>query len=279
MQLTPRYGNDPVVVLDGPPRAIEEAAIRQRRRFGAALATFSAEQWAHPSRCEGWSVRDVIIHLDSTNGFWAYSIASGLRNEPTQFLAAFDPVSSPAQLVAATRDVSTSELFDRFTASTDALVALWASLDDDGWSALAEAPPGHVSVSAVTHHALWDSWVHERDVLLPVGFVPEVEPDEVAACLRYVAALGPALARTRGVNRTGTMAIEATHPDVAFMVDVGDRITLRAGSHAAELVLSGDAVDLLEALSVRRPLEQAIPPDVAWMLSGLVETFDAAQSR
>lgn len=279
MQLTPRYGAQPVITLDGPPAAIAGPLIRQRRRLATALASFTDEQWSHPSRCAGWSNRDVIVHLDSTNTFWSMSIAAGVHGEPTRFLATFDPVASPAQLVAGSGDVSTGEVLARFVASTDALVGLCSSLDHAGWSAAAEAPPGHVSVSAVAHHALWDSWVHERDVLVPLGLAPEPEADEVAACLRYVAALGPALALNRGAAGSGVLAIDATGPDVVVVVDIGDQVVVRAGAAGAptaELRLAGDAVELLEALSVRRPLTQLIPAESAWMLRGLSDTFDVA---
>ncbi len=279
MQLTPRYGAQPVITLDGPPAAIAGPLIRQRRRLATALASFTDEQWSHPSRCAGWSNRDVIVHLDSTNTFWSMSIAAGVHGEPTRFLATFDPVASPAQLVAGSGDVSTGEVLARFVASTDALVGLCSSLDHAGWSAAAEAPPGHVSVSAVAHHALWDSWVHERDVLVPLGLAPEPEADEVAACLRYVAALGPALALNRGAAGSGVLAIDATGPDVVVVVDIGDQVVVRAGAAGAptaELRLAGDAVELLEALSVRRPLSQLIPAESAWMLRGLSDTFDVA---
>lgn len=279
MQLTPRYGAQPVITLDGPPAAIAGPLIRQRRRLATALASFTDEQWSHPSRCAGWSNRDVIVHLDSTNTFWSMSIAAGVHGEPTRFLATFDPVASPAQLVAGSGDVSTGEVLARFVASTDALVGLCSSLDHAGWSAAAEAPPGHVSVSAVAHHALWDSWVHERDVLVPLGLAPEPEADEVAACLRYVAALGPALALNRGAAGSGVLAIDATGPDVVVVVDIGEEVVVRAGAAGAptvELRLAGDAVELLEALSVRRPLTQLIPVGSAWMLRGLSDTFDVA---
>lgn len=279
MQLTPRYGAQPVITLDGPPAAIAGPLIRQRRRLATALASFTDEQWSHPSRCAGWSNRDVIVHLDSTNTFWSMSIAAGVHGEPTRFLATFDPVASPAQLVAGSGDVSTGEVLARFVASTDALVGLCSSLDHAGWSAAAEAPPGHVSVSAVAHHALWDSWVHERDVLVPLGLAPEPEADEVAACLRYVAALGPALALNRGAAGSGVLAIDATGPDVVVVVDIGEQVVVRAGAAGAptaELRLAGDAVELLEALSVRRPLTQLIPVGSAWMLRGLSDTFDVA---
>lgn len=279
MQLTPRYGAQPVITLDGSPAAIAGPLIRQRRRLATALASFTDEQWSHPSRCAGWSNRDVIVHLDSTNTFWSMSIAAGVHGEPTRFLATFDPVASPAQLVAGSGDVSTGEVLARFVASTDALVGLCSSLDHAGWSAAAEAPPGHVSVSAVAHHALWDSWVHERDVLVPLGLAPEPEADEVAACLRYVAALGPALALNRGAAGSGVLAIDATGPDVVVVVDIGEQVVVRAGAAGAptaELRLAGDAVELLEALSVRRPLTQLIPADSVWMLRGLSDTFDVA---
>src|SRR3954454_14509808 len=99
MLLRPRYGTDPVIVLDGDPAAIAEPAIRQRRRLSRLVAEFDDEQWAHPSRCAGWASRDVILHLDSTNNFWTFSIDQGRRGRPTSFLATFDPVASPVQLV------------------------------------------------------------------------------------------------------------------------------------------------------------------------------------
>jgi uncharacterized protein (TIGR03083 family) len=277
MQLTPRYGTDPVIRLDGSPAAILEPTVRQRRRLAAAVAGFTDEQWAAPSRCEGWSSRDVISHLDSTNGFWALSIASGLRGEPTQFLATFDPVATPALLVAAADGVPTDALLEQFTASTDALVDLLSSLDDAGWSTLAEAPPGHLSISALAHHALWDSWVHERDILLPLGIAPDEDDDEIAASLRYAAALGPAFAVTQGRADRGTMTIEVTDPDQALVVEIDDGVVVRSGEAdgGADVRLTGEAVPLVEALSIRRPLEQAVPAASAWMLNGLAEVFDA----
>lgn len=66
MQLTPRYGTNPIITLDGKPSDILAPVTRQRRRFADALAAFTDDEWAHPSRCAGWSNRDVIIHVDST---------------------------------------------------------------------------------------------------------------------------------------------------------------------------------------------------------------------
>lgn len=272
MQLNPRYGSDPVITIAGPPAAIAEPAIRQRRRLAETLASFDDEQWAHPSRCDSWSSRDVIVHLDGTNAFWSYSIAAGLRGDPSQVLAAFDPAATPAEMVAAAADLPTSAVLEQFVASSEALVDLLASLDEHDWTAQAEAPPGHLSVSAVAHHALWDSWIHERDILLPLGVTPDREADEVAASLRYVAALSPAIATNREDGGTGRLVIAVTEPDLEIVVDVGERITVSDGSDGADPHLTGDAVELLEALSLRRPFDQSIPPDFEWIF-GLLDAF------
>ncbi len=224
MLLNPHYGADPVLVLEGDPTAILAPTVRQRRRLAATVAGFTEAEWTHPSRCDGWSSRDVIVHLDGTNFFWTQSIAAGLRGEPTRYLATFDPVTSPALSVAQSRELSSSEVRDRFVESTNTLVALLESLEPDDWTLLAEAPPGHVSISAVAHHALWDSWVHERDILLPLAAEPIVEADEVIACLRYAAALGPALARSNGIEHRGRLALHATEPEADVLVEIGDHV-------------------------------------------------------
>lgn len=277
MELRPRYGDDPVVVLDGDPAAIADPAARQRRRLVDALGTLDDEQWAAPSRCEGWSVRDVVVHLDGTNAFWTHSIRAGLDGAPTELLARFDPSATPAQMVAGAGEVSPAEVLDRFAASSGALADLLCSLGPDDWSATAESPPGHVSVSTVAHHALWDSWVHERDVLLPLGVAPAEEPDEVVACLRYAAALAPGLAVTMGEDRRGVLVIESRRPAAVVEVTVAGRVTVRAGHTAGatpDLTLSGDAVALVEALSIRRPLAPPVTGDAAWLVAGLATVFE-----
>jgi uncharacterized protein (TIGR03083 family) len=275
VQLTPRYGDDPVLVLDGPPDAIVAPTVRHYRRLLASLAELSDDEWAHPSRCDAWSSAHVVAHLETVAGFWAMSIDAGRRGEPTRILATFDPVTTPSALVDAAGDPSPAERLDRITAAVDALVGVIEGLDDAGLSALAEAPPGHIAVSALLHHALWDSWVHERDILLPLGRSVDEEPDEVAACLRYGAALGPAFHLNEGRPERGTFGLRTADPDVQLVVAVGERVEVRDGATDVELCLTGDAVDLLEALSIRRPLDHPIPEGWRWAVAGLATQFDS----
>lgn len=274
MQLTPTYGE---AVLVAEPLLADPATplLRQRERLAATLAELDAAQWATPSRCEGWTVQDVIAHLVTTNQFWTFSIAAGLQGEPSRFLATFDPVASPAEMVAAVRSMSTADTLAQFQETNAGLAAVIGSVGADGWSTLAEAPPGHVAIALVAQHALWDSWVHERDVTLPLGLDPVVEPDEVAASLTYGAALSPAFLACLGSTRCATVEVRATDPDVRIVVDIGRRVVLHDGPAADDAVLiTGDAVDLLEAFSFRGPFPTPLADGDRWILGGLAEVFD-----
>jgi len=279
MLLTPRYGEPSILRFDldlGDPSI---PLLRQRRRLATLLGGLDEEQWAAASRCEGWSVQDVIAHLVSTNQFWAFSIGAGLAGEPTRFLATFDPVATPAELVASVRSQSPADVLERFVATNEAVADVVADLDDDGWSTIGEAPPGHVPLRAVALHALWDSWVHERDVVLPLGLEPVEEPDEIIGCLGYGAALSPAFTVSRGGERQGAISVEATDPDARFVVEVGESVIVRAGDVPDDaLRLTGPAVALAEALSFRVPLPCPVADDHQWLLSGLAEAFDRSDS-
>ena len=275
MLLTPRYDEPLFFQLDLPLGDPAVPLMRQRRRLASLLGELDDEQWAAPSRCEGWSVQDVVAHLVSVNQFWAFSIGAALGGEPTRFLATFDPVTTTVELVEAVRSQSPSEVLDRFVETNEAIADAVAELDDDGWSTIAEAPPGHVPLRAVALHALWDAWIHERDIVLPLGLTPVEEPDEIAGCLGYVAALSPAFVVAAGSTRPGAIAVEATDPDVRFVVDVGESVVVRAGeAPAGALHLTGPAVELVEALSFRVPLPCPVADEHRWLLKGLAGVFD-----
>lgn len=272
MELTPRYDGRAPIRLDEPSSAQLAPTVRQRRRFADVLAGLDDEQWLAPSRCDGWTVRDVAAHLVTVNSFWESSITAGVAGDPTRMLVGFDPAASPPQFVAAMADLSAAQVMESFVSTNDSLIARLESLDDRQWESMAEAPPGHMPVRLVAQHALWDSWVHERDVAVPLGLPLSVEADEVASCLRYAAAFGPVLATSadvdsgpRGDGQRAGLGVAATEPDVAFVVEVGDdgvvSLTAAAAPSAAP-VLEGRAVDLVERLSLRAPLPDGTPD--AW---------------
>jgi len=276
MKINPRYGGPAVLRFEPAPRDPSVPMLRQRRRLAALLAGLDEGQWEAPSRCEGWACRDVVSHLTAVNLFWAASITAGRSGQPTRYLAGFDPVATPAQMVEAAPPATTPELLDAFTASNESLAAALDGIDAAGWAQPAEAPPGHLSIDAVVLHALWDGWVHERDIALPLGLAPDEEPDEVAAGLRYAVGLGPALLAANGSTRTGRFAVRAENPGVELVVEVRPDVIVRDSSGASPFpTIVGGAVELLESFSLRSS-PPALSGSDEWMVEGLSVLFDQA---
>ncbi len=274
MQLSPLYDGPPILSIDGlgDPSV---PLIRQRERLLGVLESLDDAQWAAQSRCSEWSVKDVICHLIAVDGFWAISFAAGLRGEPTKFLARFDPVKSPAQGVDGMRALAPGEVLAQFRANAEAFLDIVRDVGADQWELPAEAPPGHLALNVTALHALWDAWIHERDVMLPLGLTPAEQTDELAAILPYAAGLSPALFASRRTGRRGEFTVDATDPAIALRVEAGEQVVVRAGAGAGPR-LAGRTVELIEGLSHRAPLVHDLGRDDQWLLLGLAEVFDQA---
>ena len=151
-----------------------------------------------------------------------------------------------------------------------------AELTDEQWSVLAESPAGHVSIRLLAQHALWDCWVHERDIAIPLGRATAAENDELTSCLQYAAAASPVLGMGLAQARTGAYAVDATDPSIHFAIDVTDSVAVRNEVAATDVpCLRGDTIALIEALSLRAPMPAETPVQWRQLLGGLETVFDA----
>jgi uncharacterized protein (TIGR03083 family) len=278
MQASPRYEGPTIISIAGTPEDQLVPLLRQRRRFEATLMSLSDGDWSTASRCAGWSVHDVVAHMTGVNGFWRASVLSGLEGTPTRILATFDPVATPAAMVAPMRDLAHGEVLDQFVASNEALATVFGELDADGWQTTAETPVGHVPIRLLAHHALWDCWIHERDISLPLGLVPTTEADEVRSCLRYVSVLATALAISSGQTLAHVLSVEATDPVSLFVLDVAESVALRDDAAPPQApCLRGDAVALVEGLSIRLPLPASTPTEWRHLHDGFRAVFSTEE--
>ncbi len=278
MKVNPRY-DAPIATIAGEPGCHLEPLARQRRRLHALLAGLSDDDWGHPSRCDAWAIRDVVAHLVTVGEFWNVSATSALAGEPTRWLTGFDPAATPPQLVAALSDLSTDDLLTRLIAADEALIATLSAMTPTEWSTKAETPAGHVPIQLLAQHALWDAWIHERDIALPLGLEPLHEADEIAGSLQFAAAVSPVLALVVGHDTptTDTLTVDASDPHVAFRIDIGDVVTVSVqSSDDTAPCLRGDAVELTEALTLRVPMPPSAPPEWLDLLTGLQAAFDIA---
>lgn len=276
MILAPRYDGPTILSVDGSPGDQLAPLIRQRRRMQEMLADLTDREWVSQSRCADWTVRDVVAHVASVNSFWHMSIVAGLAGTPTRVLRGFDPATTPSLIVDQTSCLTHREVLDEFASTNDALLDVVAELTDDSWSTLAESPAGHVSIRLLAQHGLWDCWIHERDVAIPLGLTSALEPDELRSCLQFAAAVSPVLGLGVGVARTGSFAVEATDPSIRFLIEVGESVAVRDVAAAPDVpCLRGNAVALIEGLSLRAPMPSSTPIEWSQLLGGLATAFDA----
>ena len=151
---------------DLDPQHLIEVFGEQRRGFVAALQGFGPGDWAAPTRCADWSAHDVVRHLcDGT----ALAINAAPDDRTLDITAGFDPRTSPGRWLAASAGESPAATLDRLVAATEDLLARARGRLARGCKFDVHLPYGPMDWTVLLLHAFWDSWIHERDVLLARG--------------------------------------------------------------------------------------------------------------
>jgi uncharacterized protein (TIGR03083 family) len=137
---------------------VKAAATAERHEFADLLETLTDEQWATPSLCAGWTVRDVAAHVASYSGARAGETAGrvvrggGLLGRVNAVGVRDCRELEPAELVARVR---------------------------------LHARPRGVNAAFGGRVGLVDTLVHHQDVRRPLGLVRTVPPDRLACALRF----------------------------------------------------------------------------------------------
>jgi uncharacterized protein (TIGR03083 family) len=175
----------------------------QRADLADFLDTLPAQQWATPSLCPGWTVREVAVHVTQSATPWgrlAFELArSGFRFNAVTLRMAGDDERTPQQVVAALRAMVGGR----------------------------RRPPGTAPADP-----LMDVLVHGQDIAVPLGVRRTMPTSAAVVAARRVWSMGfPFNARKR-FPRT---AFTATDAD--FRVGSGDEV--RAPIQDILMTLSG----------------------------------------
>jgi uncharacterized protein (TIGR03083 family) len=263
-----QYYDGVAVVVDEDFGPVAEPWLQHRRRLTDELSGLTEAQWKAPTRCTGWDARGVVAHLVTVDSFFTLVLsAAHAGNPPTSFIRGFDPSTGTDELVAPLLDLPVDALLDRFAAGTESLTATVESLGGEDWEALGEAPFGHLPARLILAHAFWDSWLHERDILEPLGVDVVVDDDELLVATWYsfvMAGLqGGLVGDPEPVGPVAGAPIDVTleFDDLAVgpvrvEIDSGTRVSRADGANA---VSAGSAVQLVEVLTGRAPMEALHP--------------------
>src|SRR5215472_14628105 len=235
----------------------------QRRRFVAVLQGFGPDDWAAPTRCADWSAHEVVRHLCDGN---AIGVGAGPDDRTLDVTAGFDPRVTPREWLTASAGESPQATLSRFVSTTeDMLAAQRARLAQnrrfDIW-----LPYGPMDWTVFVLHGFWDSWLHERDVLLARGANCPADDDGAFYATAYGVFIAAAVASmfggevqesltlggdgggvfeldNRGAVRLGVTRVPSIGPSAAQVADA------LAGRAEIAGVLGGVSVSSRAALS------------------------------
>ncbi len=144
-----------------------DAWDREAARIEAHLAGQADDDpaWARPSRCAGWSVRDVLAHLLAGEDYHAACLAGGVE----EFLGSLS--ARGATDLAGFNDLGIRALADR---SPSQLLEVWRTRDAQSREGFRSRGDGTVDTSVGDYPARWQAFhvatelaVHADDIAVP----------------------------------------------------------------------------------------------------------------
>lgn len=245
------------------------ALAEQQAELSRLLAGLTTDQWSAGTRCVGWTVADVVLHLAQTNEMARGSledrlaeVTASLTRGTTGGFADVD--EGAAAMVAAERGARPDVLCQRWDAGADELRKAFEVTDAHRrvtWVA------GQLSARTLAATRLAETWIHTGDVAEAVGVV--LAPGER---LRHVARLAwrtlPYAFARAGRELAGPVSFELEGPAGGRWIFAPEEppVTVVRGPGVELCLVAGRRLDPA-ATSLR-----AEGPDAAAVLS-LIRTY------
>jgi uncharacterized protein (TIGR03083 family) len=192
----------------------------QRQRFLAVLQGFGPDDWAAPTRCAEWSAHEVVRHLCDNN-----IRAVGPGDRTIDISGGFDPRITPHQWLAASAGESPDATLGRFVATTEERFASDRARLAQGRRFDVHMPYGPMDWTVRVLHNFWDSWLHERDVLLARGMEHPTDGDATSYAAAYGVFIAAAVAALFGGQVREKLTLGGDGGGV-FELDSRDGVTL-----------------------------------------------------
>ncbi len=223
----------------------------QRERFVAVLRGFGPEDWAAPTRCAKWCAHDVIRHLCDGNTLGCNTVRAGTDDGTRDIGADFDPRVTPGEWLIATEGESPDVTLGRLVATTEELLGLARGRLARSRSFDVRLPYGPMDWTVLLLHGFWDSWIHERDVLLARGAEHPTDDDATFYATAYGVFIAAVVASLFGDQVQDKLRLGGCGGGV-FDVDSCDgAVTLSVGRLTT---VGPPAAEVTDALAGRSPI-------------------------
>jgi uncharacterized protein (TIGR03084 family) len=219
------------------------ALAAEHAELSALLTGLGDEDWHRPTRCEGWDVADVVLHLAQTDEMAIGSATDRYAEVLDQLSQGLGPSNSVDEgveaLVRRERGGSTDELFIRWSRGGTELIEV---LDTDDMSRRVQWVAGRLSLRTLATTRVAETWIHAGDVASAVG-VTMVPSERLRLIARLAWRTLPYAFGSAGRDLAGPVAFHLTSP-------AGERWDFVPDEPAVTSV-EGPALDLCEVAARR----------------------------
>jgi uncharacterized protein (TIGR03083 family) len=255
---------------DLDPEHLTDVFGEQRQRFVTVLRGFGPDDWAAPTRCADWSAHDVVRHLCDCN---ALAAGAGPDDRTLDITAGFDPRITPRGWLTASAAEPPGATLARFVATTEELLAVLRARLAQNRRFNVRLPYGPMDWTVFALHGFWDSWLHERDVLLARGTEHPTDDDATAYATAYGLFIAAAVASTFGDQVREKLTLGGDGGGV-FDLDSRGAVTLTV----TRMTTTGPpAAEVADALAGRSPATAVlgdVPASTRAALSHLANFFN-----
>ena len=167
--------------------------VTELRSLRGLVATLTEDEWATPTRCEGWTVADIAAHVTGVGADITAGRLEGIDTQPWYDRQVAERRGRPPQALV--------EELDHVIAATDELMA---AFDEAAWNG--PAVPGIAGTLGAAILSLWCGiYIHNEDILAALRRAPQRGPGLHAAVAHISEALtdrgwGPATLALEGVG-------------------------------------------------------------------------------
>jgi len=211
-----------------------DALRAQQDELAAFIAARSDHELLAPSRCDGWTVADVLLHLAQTNEMAVASVGGHLQEFVADAARGLEPTGSIDDWAGALVDLqrgAPGDARDRWLASAQAQVAAFDACEP---STRVEWVAGELAARSLATTRLTETWIHTVDVAVAYG-PPPPPTDRLWHTARLAWRTVPYALAQGGVVQ---------HGDVTFTLTAPDESTWTFGDPAAPTTITGSALDL-----------------------------------
>ena len=225
--------------MDPAVTALSEQQVSLR----SLLEGLSPGDWESPTRCEGWNVADVVLHLAQSDEMAVASLQGVLFTGDETATSGWGGGSSVDESVALMvdreRGATGSDLLLRWISAADQLTQRLNGMD---LSTRVRWVAGDLAARTLATTRLSETWIHTGDVAAAVGVVPAATEG-----LKLIARLAwrtlPYAFDRAGETMSGPVAFHLTAPSGEQWDFVPDQSPVTT--------ISGSAVELCEVAARR----------------------------